>query len=127
MPQERMLPLTAGAMLVGQTLHTHTSVRGDVAPNLHPILRRLIHELPVEQLERFAGWCAETVLISDRLYAAEELAGTLTAMQARSALWGSQLNVVHILQDDDPRHGENVSPCRTCQALLDHFGMEVIS
>lgn len=126
MARERVLPLAAGALLLEGTVHTHTSVRGDAAPELHPVLRKLIHELPTEQRERFAGWCAETVLISDRLYAAEETPGSLTAMAARSLLWGARVQVARVREDGDPRNGQPQPPCRTCAALLDYFGMEAV-
>ncbi|WP_306205988.1 SUKH-3 domain-containing protein [Actinoplanes sp. RD1] len=122
MAHERMLPLAAGALLVGGTVHTHTSIRGDGTPNLHPVLRRLIEELPAGQRERFAGWCAETVLISDRLH---DAGADLSAMAARSLLWGAQVQVVHVREDGDPVQGSSLPPCRTCAAVLDHFGMEL--
>jgi hypothetical protein len=96
----RMLPLTAGALLVGGTLHQHTSVRGDTPPDLHPLVRRFLHELPVESRERYAGWCAEVVLVSDRLHEAERLAGSpLTAAAARAELWGARVSVCFIRED----------------------------
>jgi len=124
--QPRMLPLAAGAMQVGNVVHSHTSVRGDTAPALHPLVRRLLDELPAGQRERYAGWCAEAVLISDRLYEAEELGGTISAMAARSLLWGAKVRVVRVREDGDPRHGEVQPPCRSCTSLLDYFGIEVL-
>ncbi len=124
MARERILPLAAGALLLGGTVHTHTSIRGDAAPALHPVLRKLIDDLPAEQRERFAGRCAETVLISDRLYAAEETPGSLTAMAARSLLWGAVVQVVRVREDGDPLNGKPQPPCRTCSALFDYFGIE---
>lgn len=121
-----MLPLTAGAMQVGNVVHSHTSVRDDNAPNLHPLVRRLLDELPTAQRERFAGWCAEAVLISDRLYEAEQVGGTLSAMAARSLLWGATVRIVRVREDGDPRHGEVQPPCRSCTSLLDYFGIEVL-
>lgn len=127
MTQARTLPLAAGALLHEGAVHTHTSIRGDVAPDLHPMVRRLLHELPAGRRERFAGWCAEAVLISDRLHAAEEAAGgTLSAMSARSALWGARVRVVRVREDGDPRHGEPQRPCRSCAELLEHFGVEAL-
>ena len=126
MAQGRALPLAAGALLHEGMVHTHTSVRGDVAPDLHPLVRRILHDLPADRRERFAGWCAEVVLISDRLYAAEETAGTLSATAARSLLWGARIRVVRVREDGDPRHGESQPPCRSCGELLDYFGIEVL-
>ena len=127
MTHGRTLPLAAGALLHDGAVHTHTSVRGDLAPDLHPMVRRLLHELPTDRRERFAGWCAEAVLVSDRLYAAEQEAGPLSAMAARSVLWGARIRVVRIREDGDPSHGLPQPPCRSCAELLDHFGIEVLS
>lgn len=123
MSTPRPLPLTAGALLLSGSIHSHTAVRGDVGPDLHPALRRLIHDLPVAQTERFAGWCAETVLISDRLYAADPHA-QLSAAAARAELWGGQLTVVWIREEGDPVHGTPYPSCRTCMALVEWFGIE---
>ncbi|GAB1640894.1 hypothetical protein KRMM14A1259_13170 [Krasilnikovia sp. MM14-A1259] len=119
--------MAAGALLHEGVIHTHSSVRGDVAPELHPMIRRLLHELPADRRERYAGWCAEAVLISDRLYAAEQAAGgTLSATAARSLLWGARVRVVRVREDGDPRHGQTQPPCRSCGELLDYFGIEVL-
>ncbi|MFI5906782.1 YwqJ-related putative deaminase [Dactylosporangium sp. NPDC051541] len=123
----RRLPLTAGALLVGDTVFQHTSVRGDTPPELHALIRRFLHELPVESRERYAGNCAEMVLVSDRLHAAERLYGgtPLTPAAARAELWGARLSLVHIREHGDPKHGTPAAPCRTCAALLDWLGIEV--
>ncbi|MEV6932780.1 YwqJ-related putative deaminase [Dactylosporangium sp. NPDC051485] len=122
----RELPMTAGALLVGDGIYQHTSVRGDTAPELHSLIRRFLHELPVESRERFAGSCAETVLVSDRLHEAERRMGApLTPSAARAELWGARVSVVHIREEGDPMHGRPARPCRTCAALLDWLGIEV--
>jgi hypothetical protein len=121
-----MLPLTAGALLVGDTLFQHTSVRGDTAPELYPLIRRFLHELPAESRERYSGFCAEVVLVSDRLYEAERLLGrTLTPAAARAELWGARLSLVHVREKGDPAHGRPARPCRSCAALLEWLGIEV--
>ncbi|GAA3457876.1 hypothetical protein GCM10018962_97100 [Dactylosporangium matsuzakiense] len=123
----RRLPLTAGALLVGDTVYRHTSVRGDTPPELHALIRRFLHELPVGSRERYAGNCAEMVLVSDRLHAAERLAGgaPLTPAAARAQLWGARLSLVHIREHGDPKHATAAAPCRTCTALLDWLGIEI--
>lgn len=118
--------MAAGALLLEGVIHTHSSVRGDVAPDLHPMVRRLLDELPADRRERYAGWCAEAVLISDRLYAAEQAGATLSATAARSLLWGARIRVVRVREDGDPRHGQAQQPCRSCRELLDYFGIEVL-
>ncbi|WP_432835373.1 YwqJ-related putative deaminase [Dactylosporangium sp. CA-092794] len=122
----RRLPLTAGALLVGDTVFQHTSVRGDTPPELHALIRRFLHELPVESRERYAGSCAEIVLVSDRLHEAERRLGApLTPAAARAELWGARLSLVHIRERGDPMHGRPAPPCRGCTALLDWLGVEV--
>ncbi len=122
----RRLPLTAGALLVGGTVYRHTSVRGDTPPDLHPLVRRFLHELPTHRRERYAGWCAETVLVSDRLYAAERAnGGTLTAAAARAELWGARMSVVWVREPGDQAHGRAAVTCRSCASLLEWLGVEV--
>ncbi|GAA1741507.1 hypothetical protein GCM10009681_10330 [Luedemannella helvata] len=114
-------------MLIDGVVFRHTSVRGDTAPDLHPVVRRFLHELPAAQRERFAGWCAETVLISDRLHLAErDRPGPLTGSAARAELWGATLSVVWVREPGDPVHGTPCPSCRSCAALLDWFGVEAI-
>jgi hypothetical protein len=125
--QVRTVPATAGALLVGGQIHRHTSVRGEIAPDLHPLVRRVLNALPVTRRERYLGWCAEPVLISDRLYAASDGASaSLSEAAARSALAGARLVVTRIRESGDPAHGTPQPPCRSCAALLDHFGVSVI-
>ncbi len=123
---DRRLPLTAGALLVGNTVYRHTSVRGDTPPELHALIRRFLHELPVGSRERYAGACAEMVLVSDRLHEAERVLGgaPLTPAAARAELWGARLSLVHIREEGDPVHATPARPCRTCAALLDWLGIE---
>ncbi len=120
--------MTAAALLAGNQILTHTSVRGDVPPRLHPVLREFFDNLPAEHRERYAGRCAEAILVSDRLYAADETTGTaVTAPQARQAVWGSRLRVTRIRELGDPTHGEVQAPCRSCAAMLEWFGVEEVS
>ncbi|MDG4762760.1 YwqJ-related putative deaminase [Solwaraspora sp. WMMD406] len=128
MTEARMLPLAAGALLIGGTVHTHTSVRGDQRPRLHPLVARFLDDLPNGQRERFTGWCAEPVLLSDRLYAAESDGGAaaLTPTAARAALWGARVRLTRIREPGDPVHGTALVPCRSCAALLEWFGVEVL-
>ena len=121
-------PAVAGALLMGGKVHTHTSIKGDQPPRLHPLLERFVDELPVEQRERYAGRCAELVLVSDRLYEAETgRAGELTACEARAALWGARITATRIREQGDPAHGTYQPPCRSCAALLEWFGIEAVA
>jgi len=121
-------PATAGALLVGGTVHTHTSIKGDQPPRLHPLVERFVENLPVEQRERYAGRCAEAVLVSDRLYEAERgRAAELTAGEARAALWGARVTVTRVREPGDPLHGTYQPPCRSCAPLLEWFGIEPVN
>jgi hypothetical protein len=102
-------------------------VRGDIAPDLHPLVRRVLNGLPVARRERYVGWCAEPVLISDRLYRASDGASaSLSEAAARSALAGARLVVTRIREPGDPAHGTPQPPCRSCVALLEYFGVSVV-
>ncbi len=118
-------PSVAAALLAGGAVHTHTSVKGDVEPALHPLVARFVEDLLAEQRERFTGRCAELVLVSDRLYAASP--GELTAGEARAALWGARITATRIREHGDPAHGTVQPPCRSCAALLDWFGIEPVA
>lgn len=126
MAEVRALPTTAAALLVDGLIQTHTAIRGDLAPELHPLVRRFLNELPTAQRERFLGWCAEPVLLSNRLYDAESTGGRLTAAAARAALWGARMRITRVREPGDPAHGQSQSPCRSCSALLEWFGVEVL-
>ena len=126
MPQERGLPMTAGALLDGNEIYAHTSVRGDLAPELHPVVLRFFNALPAQERERFTGWCAEASLVSDQLYAAQAAGQQVTATTARAVLWGTKIRVTRVREAGDPAHGTSQPPCRSCAALLDWFGVEVL-
>lgn len=115
----RRLPVTAGALMLGGAVHTSTSVRGDTPPRLHPLLSGVLGDLPPESRERYTGWCAELVLVSDRLWAADDASdGPLDARAARAALHGARIRVVRVREEDDPAHGGVQAPCRACAAVL---------
>jgi hypothetical protein len=118
--------MTAGALAVRNVIHRHTSAKGDVAPDWHPLVRLLLQRLSPNQRERYAGWCAEAILISDRLWEADQgRDSALTVEEARSVLAGGIIEVVHVREEGDPSHGTVCPPCRSCQVLLDTFGIEV--
>ena len=124
----RPLPMTAGALIVGGMVHSHTSVRGDVAPDLHPIVAQLLDALPTAQRERYTGWCAEVVLISDRLHEADEAADRpVTIGEAKALLNKGQIHISRIREDGDPTHGRFQPPCRSCAVLLEEFGITTVS
>lgn len=120
--------MTAGALIVGGMVHSHTSIRGDQPPTLHPVVQELLGALPAARRERFTGWCAEVALISDRLHEADQAAGRpITPDEARAALAGGQIHISRIREDGDPTHGQFQTPCRSCSALLDWFGIRTVA
>ena len=126
--QPRPLPMTAGALSLNGAVYSRTSIRGDVAPAWHPLIQQFLQELPVESRERYAGWCAEVALISDRLYAADKAAGrALTADEARAAVRGGRMSVHRIRERGNPAHGQPQPACRTCAALLSWFGLVAVT
>jgi hypothetical protein len=127
--ETRGYPATAGALLVDGQVHTHSSVRGDLRPELHPMIHRALLTLPIARRERYLGWCAEPVLLSDRLFAAAAdlpAGATLTPAQARAALRGARITVVRVREPGDASHGTPQPPCRSCAVLLELFGVEVV-
>lgn len=127
--ETRAYPATAGALLVNGQIHTHSSVRGDIRPELHPMIHRALLTLPISRRVRFLGWCAEPVLLSDRLFAAAAdlpPGADLTPPQARAALRGARITVVRVREPGDPTHGTPQPPCRSCSVLLELFGVEVV-
>lgn len=123
----RAYPATAAALLVNGQVFTHTSVRGDLPPELHPMIRRVLTTLPVSRRERFLGWCAEPVLLSDQLFAAgaDLPPGVdLTPAQAQAALRGARMVVTRVREHGDPTHGTVQPSCRSCSVLLELFGIE---
>jgi hypothetical protein len=120
--------MTAGVLSLDGAVYSHTSIRGDVAPVWHPLLQRLLRELPVESRERYAGWCAEVALISDRLREADRAAGrALTADEARAAMRGGRVSVHRIRERGHPAHGQPQPVCRSCAALLNWFGLMAVT
>jgi hypothetical protein len=120
-------PATAAALLVDGQVFTHSSVRGDLPPELHPVIRRVLTTLPVSRRERYLGWCAEPVLLSDRLFeAGSDLPPgvDLTLAQAQAALRGARMVVTRVREHGDPTHGTVQPSCRSCAVLLDLFGIE---
>lgn len=118
-------PATSGALLLGDTVYTHTSVKDDPGPALHPLVAAFLGALPAVSRERFTGRCAEALLISGRLYEAESAAGApLTQNQGRAAVWGGRVVVTRVGETGDPRHASVEAPCRSCEPMLRWFGIQ---
>lgn len=126
-----MLPRTAAALQIAGRVFTHTSVKGDTEPRVHPLVRDFLTGLPPTLRERYAARCAETVLVSDLLWGwdterAAQGEETLTLAEARTRLTGARLTVYRVREPGDPTHGTFQPPCRSCLALLACLGVEVV-
>ncbi|MFF2326948.1 MULTISPECIES: YwqJ-related putative deaminase [unclassified Streptomyces] len=130
--RDGILPAVAAALSVrGETL-TCTAGKGDRPPVLHPLVQDFLDTLTSGQRERFTGRCPEAILLSRQLTAAE--AGRskraqrkpLTNGEARRALKHARLTTRRIREDGDPMHGSYAPPCRSCAALLAHFGVRPV-
>ena len=51
----------------------------------------------------------------------------LTAGEARRSLKHAKITARRIREDGDPLHGSYAAPCRSCAALLDHFGVRTVT
>src|SRR5690606_4557296 len=118
---------------------TCTASKGDQAPALHPLVQDFLDALEPEARERHTGRCPEALLISRHLTATEtarnEKRGRRTASakrrqltknEARKALKHAKLTTRRIREDGDPLHGSYAPPCRSCTALLAHFGVRAV-
>jgi RHS repeat-associated protein len=63
-------PGMAGALLTGQSLQAHTSMKGRTNPEVHPVVEEVLTELERsgQQMGLGHGRCAEVALISDYLW-----------------------------------------------------------
>ncbi len=137
--RDGILPAIAAALSVrGQTL-TSTAHKGDQGPAPHPLVQDFLDTLATEHRTRHTGRCPETVLLSRFLTSAEDTRTAkrthrrttvkprqITHSEARRALKHSKITARHIREDGDPLHGRYAPPCRTCAALLAHFGVRPV-
>ncbi|MEU3405800.1 YwqJ-related putative deaminase [Streptomyces sp. NPDC006670] len=130
--RDGILPTVAAALSVrGETL-TGTAGKGDQPPVLHPLVQDFLDTLTSGQRERFTGRCPEAILLSRHLTTVEGARSRrasrkpLTASEARRALKHSKITARRIREDGDPLHGSYAPPCRSCDALLNHFGVRPV-
>ncbi|MDT3397594.1 YwqJ-related putative deaminase [Streptomyces sp. B1866] len=130
--REAILPAVAAALCVrGKTL-TCTAGKADEPPALHPLVQDFLDTLTSAQRERFTGRCPEAILLSRHLTALDTARGKratrkpLTHGQARRSLKQAKITARRIREDGDPRHGSYSPPCRSCAALLAHFGVRTV-
>jgi hypothetical protein len=131
--RDGILPAVAAALSVrGETL-TCTAGKADQPPVLHPLVQDFLDTLTSGQRERFTGRCPEAILLSRHLSAAETQRSKraqrkpLTQSEARRVLKQAKLTARRIREDGDPLHGSYAPPCRSCTAMLDHFGVRPVA
>ncbi|MFD8965268.1 YwqJ-related putative deaminase [Streptomyces sp. NPDC059568] len=131
--RDGILPAVAAALSVrGRTTLTCTGGKADQPPELHPLVQDFLDTLTSGQRERFTGRCPEAILLSRHLTAAEADRSKrarrkpLTHGEARRTLKHSKLTARRIREDGDPLHGSYAPPCRSCSALLAHFGVRPV-
>ncbi|MFI9341580.1 YwqJ-related putative deaminase [Streptomyces sp. NPDC052773] len=130
--RDGILPTVAAALSVRGTTLTGTAARGDRPPALHPLVQDFLDTLTSAQRDRFTGRCAETILISRHLTAADAARSKraarrpMTNGEARKALKHAKLTARRIREAGDPLHGSFAAPCRACTALSAHFGVRIV-
>lgn len=154
--RDGILPAVAAALSIrGETL-TCTGSKGERPPTHHPLVQDFLDTLTTERRSRQTGRCPEAVLLSRYLTATEAVRaekrggrkaarnarsgkGTvgrasrtgkatkpLTLSEAKRALKHAKLTARRIREDGDPLHGSYAPPCRSCGALLAHFGVRAV-
>jgi hypothetical protein len=137
--RDGILPAVAAALSVrGRTL-TSTGNKGDQAPAPHPLVQDFLDTLTTEHRARHTGRCPEAVLISRYLNETDAARPSkrtnrrtgggkkaLTLSEAKRALKNAKLTARHIREQGDPLHGRYAPPCRSCGALLAHFGVRPV-
>lgn len=130
--RDGILPTVAAALSVrGETL-TGTAGKADQPPALHPLVQDFLDTLTSGQRERFTGRCPEAILLSRHLTTTEAARSRrasrkpLSAGEARRSLKNAKITARRIREDGDPLHGSYAPPCRSCDALLSHFGVRPV-
>jgi hypothetical protein len=130
--RDGILPTVAAALSVHGATLTGTAARGDTPPALHHLVQDFLDTLTSAQRDRFTGRCAETILISRHITAADATRSKraarkpMTNGEARKALKHAKLTARRIREDGDPLHGSFATPCRACTALSSHFGVRIV-
>ncbi|MEU9925254.1 YwqJ-related putative deaminase [Streptomyces griseoluteus] len=130
--RDGILPAVAAALSVRGATLTGTAARGDQPAPLHHLVQDFLDTLTSGQRDRFTGRCAETILISRHLTAADATRSRRSARrpmtngEARKSLKHAKLTARRIREDGDPLHGSFATPCRACAALSAHFGVRIV-
>ncbi|WP_330177801.1 YwqJ-related putative deaminase [Streptomyces sp. NBC_01498] len=130
--RDGILPAVAAALSVRGENLTCTAGKADQPPALHALVQDFLDTLTSGQRERFTGRCPEAILLSRHLTAVEGARSKraqrkpLTHGEARRSLKHGKLTARRIREDGDPLHGSYAPPCRSCTAMLAHFGVRPV-
>ncbi|MGD9484063.1 YwqJ-related putative deaminase [Streptomyces sp. TRM70308] len=130
--RDGIMPTTAAALSVRGTTLTCAGGKSATPPTHHPLVQDFLDTLTSERRERHTGRCPEAVLLTRYLTSAEAdrskraARKPFTAGDARRALKHAKLTTRRIREQGDPWHGTYAPPCRSCAALLDHFGVRAV-
>ncbi|WP_426367002.1 YwqJ-related putative deaminase [Streptomyces sp. E-08] len=123
------VPGIASSLLVQGTITSQTNLTGDGEPRLHPAVREFFDALAPSLREPFLGYCAESALVSDRLYAVDAQradGGTTSLAEAPAHFTGAALVSRKVRPHGDPEHGTPAALCRSCAALAGTLGITVL-
>ncbi|GAA4688337.1 YwqJ-related putative deaminase [Streptomyces chumphonensis] len=127
--RDGIMPTTAAALSARGTTLTCAAAKAGHRPGHHPLVQDFLDTLTTERRERHTGHCPEAVLLSRYLTGAESARSKraarkpFTAGDARRALKHAKITTRRIREEGDPQHGTYAPPCRSCAALLAHFGV----
>ncbi|SHN03169.1 YwqJ-related putative deaminase [Cryptosporangium aurantiacum] len=124
-------PATITYLLIDGPPVTARSVKGDSAPQHHPLVEDALQRLPVEFRERGYQRCSEVVALSVALLAEDaRRAGAgvapTTLDEARKRVFrGAELVTYRVREPADPQDAVLGAPCLSCLAMLAYFGFDV--
>ncbi|GAA3386869.1 YwqJ-related putative deaminase [Cryptosporangium minutisporangium] len=124
-------PATITYLLLDGPPVTARSVKGDSAPQHHPLVEDALQRLPVEFRERGYQRCSEVVALSVALLAEDARragvgAPPTTLDEARKRVFrGAELVTYRVREPADPQDAVAGAPCLSCLAMLAYFGFDV--
>ncbi|MEU5209569.1 YwqJ-related putative deaminase [Streptomyces sp. NPDC020742] len=124
-----MAPGVASSLLINDMVLSQTNLTGEGKPNLHPAVDHFFRFLPVQLREPFAGYCAESALVSDQLWHLDEQQAdeSPTTLKAAAPHFSGAVILSRLIREQgDPEHGKPTLPCRSCTALLDELGVRIM-
>ncbi|MEU1941711.1 YwqJ-related putative deaminase [Streptomyces sp. NPDC059474] len=119
----------SSSLLVQGNIFSQTNLSGEGTPDLHPAVSDFFAALPAGLREPFIGYCAESALISDQLWSLDEgrSDGRWTGLDEAGPHFAGAVIVSKLIREQgDPEHGRTTTPCRSCTALLDRLGVEIM-